>query len=103
MVGKWKGSEAQAADDEEELQYPGTFIPPHQLSVQQENFMSVAGAASSVRTDRLKARAAILKATGFVEENGQAAAVRRVLHVNAGCPLACAAFGLWAGISTTHI
>ena len=66
MVSKWKGQQdqegARDADDEGD-----EFVPPHHLSMQTENFMSLA--ATSMRKDRLKARAAILKATGFVEQN----------------------------------
>jgi hypothetical protein len=93
MVGKWRkeqdaSSGADATQDEYGLQYPGTFIPPHQLSHQQEHFMSVAGGASSVKKDRLRARNAILKATGFVEQGMQA----HSLQVRA-----CAPCGLFRG------
>lgn len=49
-------------EDEEEPQYPGTFIPPHQLSQHDGHFMfSLSG------RERLRARNAILKSTGFLE------------------------------------
>ena len=76
-AGKWKKdaegpSARDTADDQTvaaavaagELQYSGTFIPPHQLSLAQDSFLPIAG---SMRKDRLRARTAILKATGFVE------------------------------------
>ena len=73
-AGKWKKdaegpSAPDTADDQNvaaagELQYSGTFIPPHQLSLAQDSFLPIAG---SMRKDRLRARTAILKATGFVE------------------------------------
>ena len=72
MAGKWKkeaegpsvGVDTDHAVATAELQYPGTFIPPHQLSLAQDSFLPIAG---SMRKDRLRARTAILKATGFVE------------------------------------
>ncbi|GAX73899.1 hypothetical protein CEUSTIGMA_g1349.t1 [Chlamydomonas eustigma] len=79
MVPK-KRKEEQAdnsSDDEDDgahvsnARYQGTFIPPHELSHRQENFMSVVGGASLMKRERLKARNAILKATGFVENHTQ--------------------------------
>ncbi len=58
-----------AKDLDDEAMYPGTFIPPHELSHKQDNYMSVAGAGASslMKRDRLRNRTAIMKATGFLE------------------------------------
>lgn len=65
-----KPSQEDKQEDEEEqeqVQYPGTMIQPHQLS--QHGFMfSLTGASpSAAKRDRLRARNAILKSTGFLE------------------------------------
>jgi hypothetical protein len=75
FMGRWKPldqSEQEARDGEEDdltqklLQYPGTFIPPHQLSQKDENMFSWTG-QQSLKKDRLKARNQILMSTGFLE------------------------------------
>jgi hypothetical protein len=52
-----------------QLEYPGTFIPPHQL-VSERAGDSVVGSVvgSMAKRDMLRTRTAILRVTGFVEE-----------------------------------
>jgi len=77
MMPKKRKEEQDNSSGEDEYvhegiaRYQGTFIPPHELSHRQENFMSVVGGASLMKRERLKARNAILKATGFVENHSQ--------------------------------
>lgn len=62
FLGAPKPTRSVQGEDEEEPQYPGTFIPPHQLSQHDGHFMfSLSG------RERLRARNAILKSTGFLE------------------------------------
>ena len=67
MMSKWKSE--QSEDSTLQKDTDDGFVPPHQLSMQPENFMSVAATSLRAGKDRLKARAAILRATGFVEQN----------------------------------
>lgn len=51
-----------------------TFVPPHQLSQQEEFVFSFSGASPSatMKRERLRARNAILRSTGFIEGGGDA-------------------------------
>jgi Senescence regulator len=53
-----------------------TFVPPHQLSRQEDFAFSFSGASPSatIKRDRLRARNAILRSTGFLEPGAVAAA-----------------------------
>lgn len=68
FMGKWKreGTEKQ----EVAPRYPSTFVPPHQLS-QKDDFLSLTALspAAAIKRDRLRARNAILRKTGFLEGN----------------------------------
>ncbi|PNH03723.1 hypothetical protein TSOC_010238 [Tetrabaena socialis] len=67
-MGRWKKSDA--APDSPTTQFaPATFVPPHQLSQVNDFMFSFTGDSPSVaiKRDRLRARNAILKSTGFLE------------------------------------
>jgi hypothetical protein len=67
MMDKWNKEQSEDAASNKDGNEG--FVPPHQFSMQQENFISVAATSLRAGKDRLKARAAILRATGFVEQN----------------------------------
>lgn len=60
-----------------ESMYPGTFIPPHQLSQQTQFMFSLTGTDSTpsqaLRRERLKVRNAVLLSTGFLESEAEPA------------------------------
>jgi Senescence regulator len=73
-----------------------TFVPPHQLSRQEDFAFSFSGASPSatIKRDRLRARNAILRSTGFLEPGAVAAAAAATgegLPLSAALPAAAAA------------
>ncbi|GIL74038.1 hypothetical protein Vretimale_5004 [Volvox reticuliferus] len=67
-MNRWKKPEPPT--DSPTTQFaPATFVPPHQLSQVNEFMFSFTGESPSVaiKRDRLRARNAILKSTGFLE------------------------------------
>ncbi|GFH20493.1 predicted protein [Haematococcus lacustris] len=57
------------------IAYPATFVPPHQLSQREDFTFSFTGESPAVgiKRDKLRARNAILKSTGFLEKSGAGA------------------------------
>jgi hypothetical protein len=70
---RWKAGADGAAREA-----PATFVPPHKLATQEDfAFISLTGASPSagLKRERLRARNAILRSTGFLEpKDGDAAA-----------------------------
>lgn len=65
MMGRWRSDAADGRPGEA----ASTFIPPHQLSKQDDFMFSLTGASPSatLKRERLRARNAILRSTGFLE------------------------------------
>eukprot|EP00879_Flechtneria_rotunda_P014496 GHRR01015148.1.p5 GENE.GHRR01015148.1~~GHRR01015148.1.p5 ORF type:complete len:105 (+),score=38.76 GHRR01015148.1:534-848(+) len=75
MMGRWRSGEAKASRQHQDA--ASTFIPPHQLSKQDDFMFSFTGASPSaaLKRDRLRTRNAILRSTGFLEpQAGQSTA-----------------------------
>lgn len=71
FLGRWKKEDPSVA--EEVPEHPAEFVPPHQLS-QKDHFMSLSGLSpnASLKREKLRARNAILRKTGFLETNNPA-------------------------------
>lgn len=73
-VGSWRMDDG-SGEEAPTKNVSATFIPPHCLSQQDEFMLSLNGASPSaaLKRDRLRVRNAILRSTGFIEMNGEAA------------------------------
>lgn len=65
LMTKWQG----AVDSDSDSKTATTFIPPHQLSAANDFLFTFTGGSpsASIKRERLKARNAILRSTGFLE------------------------------------
>lgn len=67
-MSRWRSDKA----NDENKEVANTFIPPHQLSRQDDFMFSFTGASPSacMKRERLRVRNAILRSTGFLEPSG---------------------------------
>jgi hypothetical protein len=72
-MNRWRPDRPGGAEPREAA---ATFIPPHQLSKQDDFMFSFTGASpgAGLKRERLRARNAILRSTGFIEPVGGSSA-----------------------------
>lgn len=85
-MSRWRPGDRPGGAEAREA--AATFIPPHQLSKQDDFLFSFTGAspAGGLKRERLRARNAILRSTGFIEPVGGSSAAAEGAEGDEGRP-----------------